>query len=49
MLPLCPSCLTVLVKQHDMFLVESIEPWIPESDDKLVDKSDQMNKSSGSK
>jgi hypothetical protein len=49
MLPLCPSCLTGLLKQHKILLAESLEAWFPESADSLVDKADQTNESSTSK
>jgi hypothetical protein len=48
-LPLCPSCLTGFVKQHDILLADSLETWVPEFGNKLLDKADQTKESSGSK
>jgi len=49
MLPVCPSCLTGFVKQHDILLADSIETCVPKSSNKLLDKADNTNESSGSK
>uniref|UniRef100_K3XNT0 Uncharacterized protein n=1 Tax=Setaria italica TaxID=4555 RepID=K3XNT0_SETIT len=49
MLPLCPSCLTGLFKQHEKLLADPFETWVPESGTRLLDKADQTNESSGSK